>query len=457
MSAGQGMMMSEPPSGGGGGADGPTIGNYKGVMLCNRPFAGTASAAHAGAEAPAAGKGNAFVTGVVQSELGIGSGAARKERLALGRKKNETALTRHKRWLSDLQKTKDNLEAAYLEEVRVKAEKKRRFTEREAQIRKIARATIKAEAKGYESDDSIGYTSTEERLHCYDEAESPAEQSDQEAKGRKGEQPKQEDKRGKGSERALEHLYGQFLVVSFVFSCIVARACVADDFYAALCCCPHGCRPMWSMTEDKAEALIEAKEEEELEELLAFTKNLDFDKYIRDAEIQSMIDQVKNRITELEVLQAESLHSDDEGSEETHLEAKILSLTDANLRKIANSNQKGKQPTRAAEDDVMSVARSVMSEGGRSVRSIHSHKSLAVLAGRARDRLTEEKAQYPVIPEEKVLWHRHLSISSSAELLLLIEGALDVIIVTHKDDGGLRLGGKNTVSNLPYIHRNPAL
>ncbi len=35
------MMMAERPSGGPS-SDGPSIGNYKGVMLCNRPFAGTA-------------------------------------------------------------------------------------------------------------------------------------------------------------------------------------------------------------------------------------------------------------------------------------------------------------------------------------------------------------------------------------------------------------------------------
>ena len=44
------MMMSERPSNGGslgGGASaGVSIGNYKGVMLCNRPFGGVAAAAH---------------------------------------------------------------------------------------------------------------------------------------------------------------------------------------------------------------------------------------------------------------------------------------------------------------------------------------------------------------------------------------------------------------------------
>lgn len=37
-----------------------------------------------------------------------------------------------------------------------------------------------------------------------------------------------------------------------------------------------------------------------IQELLEFTQGLDFGKYIRDAEVQSMIDQVKKRITEIE-------------------------------------------------------------------------------------------------------------------------------------------------------------
>lgn len=44
------MMLAERPGGGGGagsgggGAEGPSVGNYKGVMLCNRPFAGPTGA-----------------------------------------------------------------------------------------------------------------------------------------------------------------------------------------------------------------------------------------------------------------------------------------------------------------------------------------------------------------------------------------------------------------------------
>lgn len=46
------MMLAERPGGGGGGGgaagggEGPSVGNYKGVMLCNRPFAGPTGALH---------------------------------------------------------------------------------------------------------------------------------------------------------------------------------------------------------------------------------------------------------------------------------------------------------------------------------------------------------------------------------------------------------------------------
>ncbi|CAN0548490.1 unnamed protein product, partial [Ectocarpus sp. 8 AP-2014] len=77
------------------------------------------------------------------------------------------------------------------------------------------------------------------------------------------------------------------------------------------------------------------------------------------------------------------------------------------------------------EDDNISIARTALSEGGRSVRSIHSTRSLAAVAEKARG-------------------GREMPVN-------------DIVVVTHQDDGGLRRGGKNTVSNLPYIRRNPAL
>lgn len=145
----QGMMLSERPSGGsmapaaGGGtalAGAGSIGNYKGVMLCNRPFAGVAAAARGGGEGGGAAPGkHAFVTGKVKSEVGFAGKSLQTEKLLRKRVKHETALTRHRKWLVDLQLTKQALEEQYMEDVRKKKESKRRFAEREARMRQITR------------------------------------------------------------------------------------------------------------------------------------------------------------------------------------------------------------------------------------------------------------------------------------------------------------------------------
>lgn len=122
-----------------------------------------------------------------------------------------------------------------------------------------------------------------------------------------------------------------------------------------------------------------------------------------------------------------------------------MKLTDKNLRGIeelrdGNSIDKNGGGDGQIEDDNMSIARTALSEGGRSVRSIHSARSLAAVAERAR---------------ESILTTSPVGIGTGVESTEVAVN--DITMVTHKDDGGLRLGGKNTVSNLPYIRRNPAV
>lgn len=128
-----------------------------------------------------------------------------------------------------------------------------------------------------------------------------------------------------------------------------------------------------------------------------------------------------------------------------------MRLTDKNLREIAAvngdnagavsgcSNQQG--------DDNMSIARTAMSEGGRSVRSVHSTRSLtAVVEG------TREKIAANCVTGD------HGSVATQASSGTKGEGPVsNIVVTTHQEDGGLRRGGKNTVSNLPYIRRNPAV
>lgn len=128
-----------------------------------------------------------------------------------------------------------------------------------------------------------------------------------------------------------------------------------------------------------------------------------------------------------------------------------MKLTDKNLRQMATlDGGSDTLSTNQQEDDNISIARTALSEGGRSVRSIHSTRSLAAVA---------EKARVCIITAREAGGG-----AASASLEKGVGGAEeneaavnDILVVTHQEDGGLRLGGKNTVSNLPYIRRNPAI
>lgn len=417
-------MLSERPgslTAGLGGSAGPSIGNYKGVMLCNRPFGGVTApqkqAAMDGAAAVAVGR---FVAGVVKSEPGYSCAPKVRDAAPVKQSKKKSALSRHRQWLSDLQKTKDALEQHYLEETLRKEAQSRKFAEREAKIRHDYIGAAHNCGDAAESDEE----------HVYD-AESalpkPSKARDDGDIGVVG--------AGKSKKRGISK-----------------RPVM---------------KPLWALTEQSATAATEQAEEDEVSELLAFTRDLDFDKYIRDAEVQSMIDQVKKRIQELEKQEqrandaaaAAQPEVDDsvDGDSESHpddrsdvaeaaMAKRVMRLTDANLRRIGKLVQSSDAAAGPREDDAvsvaMSIAKTVMSEGGRSVRDVHSTKSLAAVVERSQAKLAGIDEQ-----------------ASQAESLPVagMETAVNVKIIMHKDDGGLRLGGKNTVSNLPYIHRNPAI
>ncbi|CAM9232480.1 unnamed protein product [Choristocarpus tenellus] len=441
----QGMMLNERPLdsvvsqaamfGTGGNIPAPvsaeSIGNYKGVMLCNRPFAGAAAAANRG-ELSAEGNKLVFVTGKVKSEVGFTRKNLPKDRLVRKRVKQETALTRHKKWLADLQLTKQALEEQYMQDLKKKQGNKQRFMQREASMRRMARSLV----RGTTLDVDVESKSDP----IYNDEGKQKSSGSLEGSGERTIEAKSKDEDGYET---------------------VSRGCPKE-----LCAAEkrrkrggNAAKPMWAMTEAKAEAEVCMKEDNELEELLEFTKGLDFDKYIRDAEVHSMIEQVKKRIAEIESQSAyqEGSNGDansnqgngccdscDGGSDSNNesdscLEARILKLTDKNLRAV--ELQEGgceveEERNNHVEDDNISVARTAMSEGGRSIRSVHSTKSLVAVAEKAREGIVSGLG---AVDEAK-------------------EGAIeDIVMITHKEDNGLRLGGKNTVSNLPYIRRNPAI
>lgn len=136
----------------------------------------------------------------------------------------------------------------------------------------------------------------------------------------------------------------------------------------------------------------------------------------------------------------------------------LLALEDGSDAAAAAAGGRGNNQ-HEEEDDNISVARTALSEGGRSVRSIHSTRSLAAVAEKARVGILSARgagggngtapARLEKFPSSLLLNGEE---GEGGEMPVN-----DIVVVTHQDDGGLRLGGKNTVSNLPYIRRNPAI
>lgn len=235
-----------------------SIGNYKGVMLCNRPFAGVAAAAKGGGDhgGAAAGK-HAFVTGKVKSEVGFAGKSIHTEKLLRKRVKRETALTRHRKWLADLQLTKQALEEQYMEDLQKKEESKRRFAQREARMRQMtrelsARSADKSGGHGEERggkawaiglDDDVGPESV------------ATSQSSPLGRGDSEREPGGETKEGNVGSELGEEEEARSRIDPAELRAVEKRR-KRDG---------KPCRPKWAMTEAEAKVEDEVQHEEELE------------------------------------------------------------------------------------------------------------------------------------------------------------------------------------------------
>jgi hypothetical protein len=359
------------------------IGNYKGVMLCNRPFAGVAgkpglalllkhpSNSSSTVAAKNATKPSAFLTGTASDSIGANVPIMKDKAFTGSRSKKHTALSRHKKWLADLQKTKDELEGQMVEDQEAKEDRHARFMERERKMR--------AAVRGIDAGDDAKYA---------DEYEGGGNNAPQKAEGKKG-----------GSKK-----------------------------------------PMWAMTEGKAEVQADLDDDEEAEELLDFASGLDFDKFIDDMEVRAMMEQVKGRVDDLESAIADEEAAEklaearatarENGGELDDDMLQSLGLTQEQLDKW-NEDLGGEETSRPEEDDIISIAETLLAEG--TTGNVHSKASMQKKVASVRAQLDTARSE----PERTKF--------------------VAPKIVTHKEDLGARLKKKDDVSNLPYMHRNPAV
>ena len=311
-----------------------SIGNYKGVMLCNRPFASTGG----GDLQQKGGNGSrqAFVCGNVGETWGANVVInASKERCAKPLKKTN-ALVKHKKWLEELQRSKLELEKEALEKKKKKDGRRKRFMKREADMRAFVR---EKQEEVPETTSSVG--DSEEKLRE---------------------------------------------------------------------------RPAWALTEKEAEEALDLADVDEAEDLVDFARSLDFEKYINDAEVSSLIDSVRARVKDLE-------RSKDPRPD--RVEGQVTALTADNL-KTRDKDDDDLYDSQPKDDDAASTVASKFLDDDKQVAFVHSKKSLTAMANKnILDTLPEE----PTMAEPRV--------------------------INHNDDN--RLDIKSDIAKLPYMHRNPAV
>lgn len=283
-----------------------------------------------------------FLTGGCASTLGQNVPILNEPLHAVKRDKSKTALSRHKKWLHELQEERARLEEMLRGEENRKAEQRRRFQAREAKMRALVR------------------------------------------------------RQGNNHPESEEQEEAQ--------------------------------RPMWARTKDSAEKELERREEEDTDALLDFAANLDIDEFMDRVENKALLEKVTEQMSELEkeVAQEEAEERKLELAELRAAEPKLGALNAENLASLQEKDTREND-----EDDLVSVASTALSEC-KSIRSVHSSRSLSVLTKRAKAKIEN----LGPIPEDDY------------------EGPK---IITHDIEAGTRISKKNDPSNLPYMHRNPSI
>lgn len=184
---------------------------------------------------------------------------------------------------------------------------------------------------------------------------------------------------------------------------------------------------MWALTKESADEKLECMEDQEADDLIDFANNLDIDQFMDDVELKARISQVEQQLAQMQsIVDCEEAEEKQSEREQQRLDDKSGGpLSAANLARFdrMNSGAGGRDD----DDDTMSVVSSVLSEC-KSIRSVHSMRSVAALTKRMESKLLEESS-----------------------------GAVNPRVVTIDEEQGARMQIKTLPSNLPYIHRNPAV
>lgn len=209
-------------------------------------------------------------------------------------------------------------------------------------------------------------------------------------------------------------------------------------------------RPLWAMTDEQAEQA----EEEEADQLLQYTENLDFKSYINDIEVNNALKFVRDRIQQLEHQQADFIKQHKKQYQQSSYD-KSINMNEYNMFADNDDNTRYNTITdqlnaeRAKQHELESKLNTIDSTVTNPLRDIHSSASIRALIEQtksATDTNTTSTTQ-PLPP-----------INESCDTILPSTFTPQPIIAIHNTKSAVA-SKKTTVdpSNLPYLYRHPGI
>jgi len=220
----------------------------------------------------------------------------------------------------------------------------------------------------------------------------------------------------------------------------------------------HSLKPKWAYTEQQ----LKDEEEQDIDDLLDFTNNLDYDKYLNDLEVKHMVLALKKRIDEIKV------------QEEDDWKKKIVDEWNNERKTLATSKIDMNLDARSDTRSVASESRSVASE--RTQKNIEDLKTKMTAKNKEWDTMSSTTKKNAVTLEERIAKHvadevlrnntefRHFHSNASVRRILEKEaqkhlentrGIRAPEIVENKEYFSRK--DVTDPNNLPYLHRNPAI
>jgi len=253
------------------------------------------------------------------------------------------------------------LEQRYLEDQKTKEDRRKRFAENEAKMRRFIKKT-----HHYKN-------------HKLSNNHAEEEDDGHEEKGEEEEQPGET----AGGSRQSNKLCGKDLLLDVGPQCHHGAETEEVSAMKRAATAPSGgSRPKWALTEDEACLAEEKEDDNEALSLMAFAKSLDFNRYMDDLEVKTMINQVAKRIHELETSKARE-EADDAARAEYK---KNLKITSAPFMSPRSSNQE-EDETRSElwEEEMvaMALAKGVLAKEQDEIGQVHSGKEDTIIHGSA--------------------------------------------------------------------------